>query len=95
MKKLFILTIFASSNVFAQVDCGELSKLAETTMQLRQTGAPIREVISIFQDTPPQVYPLVEFIVLEAYKVPLVSDPKLVTSEFGSAVFIQCLKARK
>lgn len=84
---------------FASDYCTSLGEMAESTMRMRQAGVPITKAVRKYEEV---VYStsaagkLAQAILIMAYEQPMYSverNKELAISEFGSGVFVQCLKA--
>lgn len=73
--------------------CRSASELAESTMQVRQLGAPITDVLQLHENADPAIKPLIQALVRDAY-----SRPRFLTeehqqraaTEFASEAYVTC-----
>ena len=102
MRKLIIAIMFVAQPALAQVDCAQLSQLAESVMTMRQVGVPIQKVmekyneIKIESNADLAAVNIAKRLVITAYSTPKFSTPSMqqeAITEFGSGVYIGCLKA--
>lgn len=103
MRKLIIAIMFVAQPAFAQVDCAQLSQLAESVMTMRQAGVPIQQALKTLETVSPQseaasmAVDLAKNIILVAYQLPRhesAASQSVAASNFGTQVFIQCIKAQ-
>lgn len=103
MRKLFLAMIFAAQPALAQVDCDQVGELSESIMAMRQAGVPIQQALKTLDTVSPQseamymAVALAKNIILEAYQLPRhesAAGQSVAVSNFGTQVFIQCIKAQ-
>ena len=97
--------MFACSPAHAQqipivpMDCTTMAEIAEITMQSRQVGVPMREVHKLAMDSENKEFAeWATKIVKIVYASPRYSTKehqKRAADEFGSDVYLACLKAGK
>lgn len=103
MRKLFLAMIFAAQPALAQVDCAQVGELSENIMTMRQAGVPIQQALRTLETVSPQseaaymAVALAKNIILVAYQLPRhesAAGQSVAASNFGTQVFIQCIKAQ-
>lgn len=100
MRKLFLAMIFAAQPALAQVDCAQVGELSENIMTMRQAGVPIQQALKTLETVSPQSEAAVDLaknIILLAYQLPrhkYAASQSAAVSNFGTQVFIQCIKAQ-
>lgn len=100
MKKIFVCVaiVFAVTISSAQASeiCDAQSKLANTIMEARQNGMPMRQMMNIVGNDGDESTKLSRILVKAAYEVPRYhsEDMKARTAtEFSNEVYLMCIKA--
>lgn len=100
IKKILVIVclVFSIQAQAEPVDCKGISELAETMMQLRQTGVPMSRVHDLItKDFDPVLQEIATTMLQLAYEKPRYSSveyKKRAITDFGSEWFLQCLKAK-
>lgn len=86
---------------FASDYCTSLGEMAESTMRMRQAGVPLVRAINKHDeivDGNSAIGKVVRHILILAYEQPVYAaqqNKEIAINEFGSSVFVQCLKAAR
>lgn len=100
IKKLLLTLIFInplSAMAINEDSCKKFSEFAELTMEGRQRGRPITELISIIDRTPgdKSSIPLFRNWIISAYKQPRYStesNKQEAITEFSNKAYIECIE---
>lgn len=74
--------------------CKILSGAAQDVLKVRKRGASIIEVLEVYVEGETSLDKFVEYIIYEAYDIPLILIDKERTTEFGNSIFIECMGER-